>query len=1112
MYAPLQILSSYSLLKNPNTIEQIVQTAKTRGYEAIALADVNVMYGAIDWFRQTKKHGIKPLFGLTLMVNGLVNTATLFPVVLLAENQVGYQNLMWLSSAKMTSQGDFQWETMVKYLDGINIVFPTDSELVQLISSGYEEVNNYWHQLLTLVDERHSFIGINSQMAPQIQERLAQFSERTGGHMIALDDIDYLNSDDAFTTQVLKAIDANVKLDDIKILAQQQGSHILRDLAVVQQEYQGTEILKTAYINNELLVSKSNVSIEFKDTALPPFETPSGMTNAQFLETIAVSGLKKRLQGHNVSLNLYEERLQHELKTIEVLGFSDYFLIVWDIVNFAHKNHIQTGPGRGSVAGSLVAYSLQITDVDPLQFNLLFERFLNDERVQMPDIDIDWPPSKREELFTYLHQKYGKRNFGQIITFGTLASKQALRDVGRVFGLPTPTLSKLSASIPEGKNGRKVSIDDALKAPQLQNALRDIDNGRLLLQTALKIEGLPKNYSTHAAGIVLSANPLVQTLPVQSGTEGRLLTQFEKDPVEQLGLLKIDILGLQNLAILSQALYYAQKELPEGFDITKIALDDAKTLALFAKGDTNGVFQFESAGIKNVLRKLKPATFEHIVAVNALYRPGPAQNIDKFIARRHGKEAVTIPDPSLKSILAPTFGIIVYQEQVMLVAESYAGFTLGEADVLRSAMSKKKVDKMQKLHEQFIKGALKNGHDQEQAELIFSYIDEFANYGFNRSHAVAYSKLAFELAYLKAHYPVAFFTALLNANLGEQKKVQQYVSEAKIRGIVVLAPDVNKSYKFWTSIENQLQMGLNNIRGVRTDFVTGVLEERQNNGSFQTIQSFVRRLPDKMRKREVLEQLVYAGALDSFGYNRRELIENIASLIEGASFGNLILEETKIKKYDDFALSDRLKKEKEVIGVNLSGHPLDTYVDFILENGFSQIGNVVQPSQVEKIIAIVDSIRQIRTKKGDDMAFVKVSDTTGEISVTIFPQLFKKISNFLKPGTILSIAGKSERDMRNEIAIVANHINLAPEPQRVQPIQGTWFLQLDEKHDTPERREEISQIMKKHHGHNPVVIHWQKDGKNQKLDQEFWMTSETVIMRELAALLGSENIIFKQTY
>ncbi|GMA69129.1 DNA-directed DNA polymerase [Leuconostoc litchii] len=1035
MYAPLQILSSYSLLKNPNAIKQIVRTAKERGYEAVALTDVNVMYGAIEWFQQAQKYDLKPLFGVTLMINGIVNTATQFPVVLLAENQQGYQNLMWLSSAKMTSEGNFEWQQIAQHLTGINVIFPNDSELVQLISSSYERLTEYWQELTGLIDKQHTFIGINAQMAPQIQERLGQFSTQNTARLIALDDVDYLNEDDAFTTQVLKAIEANTKLEDIKLLSQQRGSNILRDLSTIQREYQSSELLKTAYINNELIVSKSNVVIVFKETALPPFETPSGISNAQFLEKLAISGLQKKLAGRQVNADIYEKRLRNELITIEKLGFSDYFLIVWDIVNFAHKNHIQTGPGRGSVAGSLVAYSLRITDVDPLQFNLLFERFLNDERVQMPDIDIDWPPTKREDLFVYLHQKYGKRNFGQIITFGTLAAKQALRDVGRVFGLTTPTLSKLSAAIPEGKNGRKVSIDEALKLPQLQNTVHDIDHGQLLLQTARKIEGLPKNYSTHAAGIVLSATPLVQTLPVQNGTEGRLLTQFEKDPVEQLGLLKIDILGLQNLAILSQALYYAQRLLPKEFNVTQIPLDDRETLSLFAKGDTNGVFQFESNGIKNVLRKLKPSTFEHVVAVNALYRPGPSQNIEKFITRRHGKEQVTIPDPALKAILAPTFGIIVYQEQVMLVAEAYAGFTLGEADILRSAMSKKKIEKMQTLHKQFIDGAIKNGHDKDQAEVIFSYIDEFANYGFNRSHAVAYSKLAFELAYMKAHYPLAFFTALLNANLGEQRKTQQYISEAKMRGISVLAPNINKSSKLWTANDTQLQMGLNNIRGVRTDFVNSVLEERQKAGPFQTIQSFVKRLPDKMRKPDVLEQLVYAGALDAFGYNRRELVENLDSLIEGAGFGNLILKETKIKKFEEYTLSDRLKKEKEVIGVNLSGHPLDAYTNLIMSEGFTQIGTIVDPDHQEKVLAIIDSVRQIRTKKGDDMAFVKVSDMTGEISITVFPQLFKKVNNLLNPGTIISIIGKSERDMRSEIAIVANHIQSAPEPKKLIKIK-----------------------------------------------------------------------------
>ncbi|WAM39369.1 DNA polymerase III subunit alpha [Leuconostoc pseudomesenteroides] len=1106
MYAPLQILSSYSLLKNPNTIEQILQTAKSRGYEAIALTDVNVMYGAVAWYRNAQKYQIKPLFGLTLMVNGLVNTATTFPLVLIAENQTGYQNLMWLSSARMTNDSEMLFSTLTDHLSGINVILPSTSELSQLIGTEYEATDGYWQQLIKLIDSSHLYLGINTQMAAKTQTQLIAFSKQNNAQIIAADDVDYLNSDDDFTSQVLKAIDSNSKLTDIVPMSHQRGTHILQDISAIQSAYAANADLQKAYQANEQLVQKSEVTISFSETALPPFQTPQGLSSSQFLRQTAFDGLKKRLQKRDVSVAQYEKRLSHELDVIDQLGFSDYFLIVWDIVNFASNNHIQTGPGRGSAAGSLVAYSLRITDVDPIQFNLLFERFLNKERVQMPDIDIDWPPSQREAIFEYLHQKYGKRNFGQIITFGTLAAKQALRDVGRVFGLPVATLSKLSGGIPEGKNGRKVSIESALKEPKLLATIQTIDHGDLLLKTARQIEGLPKNYSTHAAGVVLSARPLVNTLPVQAGTEGRLLTQFEKDTVEQLGLLKIDILGLQNLTILSQALYHARQQLPQNFDISQISLDDEQTIALFAKGDTNGVFQFESSGIKHVLRDLKPVMFEHIVAVNALYRPGPSQNIHQFVARRHGREPVIIPDPSLKTILAPTFGIIVYQEQVMLVAETYAGFTLGEADVLRSAMSKKKLDKMQALHEKFINGAINKGHTQAQAEKIFSYVDEFANYGFNRSHAVAYSKLAFQLAYMKAHYPVAFYTALLNANIGDQRKIQQYVSEAKSRGIVVLAPNINLSQRFWTSNDGQLQMGLNNIRGIRSDFVNAVLDERHQ-GNFQTIQSFVRRMPEKMRKTETLAQLAYSGALDGFGYNRNELIENSNSLIEGAAFGDLILQETKIKKFPELPLQERLEREKQAIGINLSGHPLDAYRELILNENYNLIGDITVPDKAVRFLGIVDKIRQIRTKKGDDMAFATISDLTGAISVTIFPNLFKNIQNILSVGTVLQITGKSELDSRGELAIVANQIQTITKPQS----KGTWFLQFDVEHDTPDNREKLVKVLAKHHGNNPVVIHWQREDKNQQLDESFWMTDETVIILEVAPILGEENVIFRKT-
>ena len=1112
MYAPLQILSAYSLLKNPNTIEQIIQVAKERHYEAVALTDINVMYGAVDFYQTARKYGIKPLFGLTLLINGLVNTATTFPVLLIAENQAGYQNLMWISSAKMTSKSsDMTLTVIADHLDGINVILSQDSELAQFIAAEYDDATDYWQDLTTKIKPENVYLGINPSLAPQIQSRLVNFSLANQARLIALDDIDYLNPDDAFTTQVLKAIDANAQLDGVKVLSQQLGTHTLEDLNQVKAAYLTTDALKMAYQHNEQLVSKSRVDIMFKQTAsLPSFELPnSEQTSGEYLQFISEKGLSNRLKGRKLPEDHYSKRLKHELQVINHLGFNDYFLIVWDIVNFAHQKNIQMGAGRGSAAGSLVAYALGITDVDPLQFGLLFERFLNPDRVQMPDIDIDWPDNKREAILTYLHDKYGQRNFAQIITFGTLAAKQALRDTARVFGVSQAMMSRISHAIPQPKQGRKVSIQDALESSDnLKNTLSIIENGDLLLKVAQQIEGLPRNYSTHAAGVVLSADALVKTLPVQSGTDDRLLTQFEKNPVEALGLLKIDVLGLSNLSILAQTLYVAKANLPEYFNISDVPLDDEKTLDLYAAGDTDGIFQFESPGIKNVLRQLKPATFEHIVAVNALYRPGPSRNIETFIKRRHGLENVTMLDASLKTILAPTFGIIVYQEQVMLVAEAYAGFTLGEADILRSAMSKKKIEKMTAMHKQFVTGAVSLGHDAKQAEQIFAYIDEFANYGFNRSHAVAYSKLSFELAYMKAHYPVAFFTAVLNANLGSPDKVRRYVTAAKSRGITVKPPSINRSQRFWTSDNQTLQMGLNNIRGVRTDFVTTLLEERQNNGEFQSFQSFVRRLPDKFRKHDILIQLVYAGALDAFGYNRAELISALDDLIEAASFGDLILNETKIKKVAEFSSTEKLAHEKDVIGVNLSGHPLDSYLEMITTQHFQQIVDFTQKNQMITVIALVDNIRKTRTKKGEEMAFITVSDMTGSISVTIFSHLLVKVSDLLKVGSVVQIAGKVDR-YNDKLSVIANQISLAPNVQSL--MKGTWFLRFDDTHDTAENRQDVIAVLKKYHGHNPVVIHWQKNDRNQNLDAKFWMSDETAVIIELAPLLGNDNIVFRRS-
>ncbi|MGX7051446.1 DNA polymerase III subunit alpha [Leuconostoc palmae] len=1106
MYAPLQILSAYSLLQNPNTIKQIVETAKAKRYQAIALTDINVMYGAVEFYHEAISNGIKPLFGLTLQLNGLVNTSTVFPVVLIAENYTGYQNLMWISSVKMTSEKtNVTFDILENHMTGVQCIMPMESELSQFIASEYSAVSEYWEALTTKIKHNQLYIGVNPYMAEQVRVRFETFCQDYQVNVIALDDIHYLNPDDAFTTQVLKAIDTNTKLVDINQLAQQKGSRVLKPFDMVQEDYTKDKFLTLAFENNKALVARANVELNFRKTALPKFQLPKEeKDSASFLNHLVLKGLKNHLPKLT---DQYLQRVHYELSVINQLGFNDYFLIVWDIVNFAKKNNIQLGAGRGSAAGSLVAFSLGITDVDPVAFGLLFERFLNAERAQMPDIDIDWPDNRREEILVYLHQKYGQRNFAQIITFGTLAAKQSLRDTARVFGVNQLMLSKISNAVPQGKQGRKVSIQNALDTSKaLENVLKTIENGKLLLRIAQQIEGLPRNYSTHAAGVVLSDEPLVQTLPVQSGTEKRLLTQFEKNPVEDLGLLKIDILGLSNLTILAQTLKYANSKLPDHFKISDISLDDKETIQLYSKGDTNGVFQFESSGIKNVLRQLNPVTFEHIVAVNALYRPGPSRNIDTFIKRRHGKEQVAVLDPSLKTILAPTFGIIVYQEQVMLVAERYAGFSLSEADVLRSAMSKKKLNKMAEMRDKFIEGAVRLGHHHAQAKKIFEYIDEFANYGFNRSHAVAYTKLSFQLAYMKAHYPLAFFTALLNSNLGSPEKTRIYVTEAKSRHIIVKPPHVNFSERFWSIKDNQLIMGLNNIKGVRTDFVTALLDERVSNGTFKTIQSFIQRMPEKFRKTDIFEKMVYAGALDSFGYNRAELISGMDSLVEAASFGDLILNETKVNKLTDFSMSEKLQREKEVIGVNLSGHPLDQYVDTIKQNHLEQITDITEPSQTVQFIGLVDNIKQTRTKKGEVMAFVTMSDMTGTISVTIFHQLYAKVAELLKTGNALKISGKTD-SYNGKMSIVARQLE---KPVTIKDdVSGTWFIRFDAQHETAEIKKSVIEVINKFPGNNPVIIHWQIEDKNQQLDSKFWLSSETAIIRELAPILGNENIIFR---
>ncbi|MBS9338217.1 DNA polymerase III subunit alpha [Fructobacillus sp. M2-14] len=1152
MYSPLQVKSGYSLLQSPSSVEQIVSTAKARGYQAVSIAEQNVLYSLVDFYKAAKKKDIKPIFSLQLQVNGLINLATPFSVLLTAIDQTGYQNLVQLSSKKMTLDDEPMTFAMLKgHLDGIALTLTAESEIGQLISSSDASAKNYLDLLKKQVgDVERLYLGFNPSLSFVQQKSLAAFSKEHSLPLLAWDRADYMDPDDAFTAKVLRAINAGTTLTDgLSRMAHEKGELYLRDETELRALYQQTPELKEAYDNNVALMDEVDVELVFKKPALPAFQQDSGLNSATYLTNLAQAGLKRRLQMEGVQNGSeYLARLQNELKVIIDLGFSDYFLIVWDILKFARDHHVQTGAGRGSAAGSLVAYCLGITNVDPIKNGLLFERFLNPDRAQMPDIDIDWPDDRRDELLAYLHDKYGHADFAQIITFGTLAAKQVLRDVGRVFGLDAKEQKKLTDCIPAGKNGRKVSLAQTLEDPKnrLEVALSKIDFGDLLLKTARKIENLPRNYSTHAAGVVLSDQPLVDTLPVQRGNDGYLMTQLPKGPVEELGLLKIDVLGLTTLKILAKGIELARPILGDDFDIKKIAMNDEKTLQLFASGQTNGVFQFESAGMQRMLKRLRLDNFSLIVASTALYRPGPSQHIETFIKRRLGQEAVPKSDPVVDQILAETYGILVYQEQVMKVAQAYAGFSLAQADSLRSAMSKKKLKQMEESKVAFIKGGMANGHSKEEATQLFAYIDEFANYGFNKSHAVAYATLSYSLAYLKAHAPLAFYTALLNAQQGSAK-AYGYLSEAKRRSVKVLGPDINRSEAEWSIQDDCLLMGLSNISGLSTPFIKDLLELREKVGSFKTIQDLLLVLPEKWLREKELSLLVYAGALDRFGYNRRELIENLPDMLSAAAFGDGVLKETKIKQFNDFGLVERLQKEKEVLGFNLSGHPTEAFQADYDQNKVQAIAGLNENMQAA-IYGLVKQVKVIKTKKGDQMAFLSVSDMTGSIDVTIFPKLYERFVDQLKVGSVFLLKGKTEH--RQGLSLIANSLTQVnpnegnrerqtealvsgqagspasqslskSNPTQAQglqsklakdesPAKGTWFLRLNKSEGDEQEKKQLWQIMQRYPGKNPVTLYWPNEKIRKNLPKQYGLADSKELFKELSDFLSEKNVVFKE--
>lgn len=1101
MATQLQVLSSKTLLHSTIRIPDLVKNALKNGYKSLALTDVNVTYNLVDFYKAAKAAGLKAILGMTVQVKGLLESDQVFPLIVLAKNDFGYHNLLKLSSKIMTSDEDISMLENKALLNNLIVIMPGESsELNYAISQGPDFIKQLLQNIKDLnLDEFYLGISLRGT-ANKFAKSITRIAQLNNFQTVALDDIRYLNSNDAFATNVLQHIETGEKISDYT----ESGPYYLRSANNFKLEFE-REGLLDALKNTDKIAKECNVNIEFKRTQLPSFKTPNDISSIIYLKKLVYQGLKL-LFLKNIP-NEYIERAGHELKVIEKMGFADYFLIVWDAVNQAHKMNIFTGPGRGSAAGSLVSYALGITRVDPIEYGLLFERFLNPERVDMPDIDLDIPDTRRDDLVHYMQKKYGSNNMSQIITFGTFAAKQSLRDVGRVFGQSQIEMSRWSKAIP-----KKLGIDLKTSYKQslpLRNLYQQSSRNQLIFKTALKIEGLPRHFSTHAAGVVLSKEPLDETVAVQNGgSADTILTQQTKSNVEALGLLKIDFLGLRNLTILDNAIKIIKNNYNSKFNAAIVPMNDAKTLRLFQLGDTDGVFQFESAGIKSVLRRLKPTSFEDVVATNALYRPGPMENIPTFIARKHGQEPIVYPDESLRPILKSTYGVLVYQEQVMQSVSNMAGFSLAEADILRRAMAKKKKSIIDEKRTKFIEESIKRGHKKENAVKVYDYIERFSNYGFNKSHAVAYSKLAYTLAYIKTWYPQAFFTAVINSNVGNDEKIQVYLQSLKTRKIPVKAPDINLSQRNFTTEEKAIRFGLLFIKGTRRDFISNILEERKN-GKYTSLLNFLQRIDQRFLKLENIEPFIYSGAFDSFNKNRHEMELNAKDLVErislaGESLSLFDVLKPKDNYVDDYSEVERLDKEKKYLGVYVSGHPVDKYKYLRLDYPIKNL-SLLEQNQISYVLYFLRNIKVIRTKRGEQMAFVDGGDATRDYPVTIFPSLYRKL-NDLEASQVYLMRVKPSLNRRGDTELIAQSI------QKAKNIKSTktkhqLFIRLS-SHDKNVTNN-MMKILNQYHGNVPVLVYFSDTDSKYLLKKANWIDYNDKIKAKLVKLVGPENIVFE---
>lgn len=1115
----LHVYSAYSLLTSTASVPDLIKNAQEKGFSAIALTDRNVMYGTVEFYKLCKKNNLKPIIGLTVDVESEYTNNESYPLVLLAENDRGYKNLLKISSTVQTKTDNgipLKW--LKHYSDGLIAITPgLEGEIEQSIINGNEEMAREMIKKLDAIFGRDSFfLAIQNHQLEQetkIRNKFTNMSKEINVPLVATNPVYYLEKEDMFAHECLLAIKNGDKLQDDHREKMQNDQFYLKTAGEMVDCFSD---ITDALENTIRIANRCHFDIELNKTYLPAFPTEKGIPAEEFLDKLCKQGLSERFPSPSKE---YFERLSYELAVIKRMQFSNYFLIVWDFMKYAREHGILTGPGRGSAAGSLVAYVLYITDVDPLKHDLLFERFLNPERISMPDIDIDFPDHRRDEVINYVAAKYGELHVAQIVTFGTLAAKAVLRDIGKVFGLNSKELEHISRMIPSRLG---IDLKGAYKESEaLRRFIKESPLNQRLFETALKLEGLPRHTSTHAAGVVISEKPLIDLIPIQRGTNHVFLTQFSMEHLEEIGLLKMDFLGLRNLTLIDSILSSISRKTGKKITISSIPLDDTLTFNLLAKGETTGVFQLESEGMRKVLTRLKPSHFEDIVAVNALYRPGPMENIPLFIDRKHGVQAVEYPHPDLRPILENTYGVIVYQEQIIQIASKMAGFTLGEADLLRRAVGKKKKEILDQERSHFVLGALKKGYEQTLANDVYDIIVRFANYGFNRSHAVAYSMIAYQLAYLKANYPVYFMAGLLTSAIGNDTKIAQYVMETKQKDITILPPSINHSGYSFQVEQAGIRYSLAAVKSVGAAALKEIFQARKKK-RFEDLFDFCIRVSSKAINRKTLEFLVHSGCFDEFGEDRAVLLASLDVAMEHAQifkptdnnqfdlFEDEFMPKPKYMQVDPITQENKLTFEKEALGFYLSDHPLSIYEEQLKQSGAHFLFGMKHNNQRVSVGVYITSIKSIRTKKGDSMAFLTVSDSSGEMEAVAFPNVYKKYSHLLGHGKFTLLEGKiEERDGKQQL-IIQQVFQLEEWLKTKTRKQSVLYLKIVEERQDEKFLQQIHQLLKGNQGKTAVILHYEKSRKTIKLGEGNNIKPTLELLQLLREILGPKNVVLKE--